>query len=334
MFDIKLTDVIDVNELQLLQDTFSNATGMASISLDLRDDVTRPSNFNDFCMKYTRGCSEGLRRCKECDLRGGEEAKRTGRPSVYYCHAGLMDFAVPIMLNGEQIGSVIGGQVLPNPPDEEKFRQIAKELSIDPELYVEAVKKIPIVPEMRIREAAKLLGLVVQLMSDNYSKLSTLRNICFDIQGYTDSIQKTLKSFAGISDNLKNNQKSLMSEIKNITKLLVEINNVVGSVSSLADETHMISFNASIEASRAGEFGKSFTVIADEIRRLSEDSKRTMDNIQEFTEKIQKSIEKTATQSNVCTEAVKDEISQLSSLTDNVNKIRKLLDTLENIHKS
>jgi len=59
-----------------------------------------------------------------------------------------------------------------------------------------------------------------------------------------------------------------------------------------------------------------------------------MDNIQEFTEKIQKSIEKTANQSNVCTEAVKDEISQLSSLTDNVNKIRKLLDTLENIHKS
>ena len=93
MDKIKLSDVIDINYLQTLQDSFSDATGMASISIDLDGNVTHPSNFHDFCMKYTRNCSEGLKRCLECDKRGGEESEATGKPSVYLCHAGLIDFS-------------------------------------------------------------------------------------------------------------------------------------------------------------------------------------------------------------------------------------------------
>ena len=90
-------------------------------------------NFTDFCVKYTRESAEGKRRCEKCDREG------TG---VYHCHAGLIDFSIDLVVKGEKVGAVIGGQVLPKDPDEEKFRQVARELSIDEDEYIEALKKV------------------------------------------------------------------------------------------------------------------------------------------------------------------------------------------------
>ncbi|MDR1785132.1 MAG: PocR ligand-binding domain-containing protein [Spirochaetaceae bacterium] len=157
---VAFTDYINLEFFQKFQDIFSLATGVASITVDDKGPVTRPSNFTDFCDKYTRGTPEGFRRCNECDLHGGRESARTGRPAVYFCHAGLMDFAAPIIVNGTQIGSVLCGQVLPEKPDEAKFRKIALEIGADPDEYIEALRKIRIVPEETIRAAGELLFLV------------------------------------------------------------------------------------------------------------------------------------------------------------------------------
>ena len=116
--NITLLDVIDRDTLQSLQDAFADATGMAALATDATGPVTRLSNPTDFCMNYTRKSPVGCERCNKCDLDGGAEANRTGRPSVYYCHAGLVDFAAPILVNGKHIGSLIGGQVLTEEPDE------------------------------------------------------------------------------------------------------------------------------------------------------------------------------------------------------------------------
>ena len=138
--EITLLDVIDRAQLQSLQDAFAKATGMAALATDKSGPVTQLSSPTDFCMNYTRKSSVGCERCNLCDLKGGEQASRTGKPAVYYCHGGLVDFASPIIVNGKQIGSLIGGQVLTEEPDLDKFRAIAKEIDVDPDEYVEAVK--------------------------------------------------------------------------------------------------------------------------------------------------------------------------------------------------
>ena len=120
---MKIKDFMDLDKLQSIQDQFSDATGLAVIIVDAEGNyVTRGSNFTDFCMKYTRGTEEGKRKCQQCDY----ESKGT-----YLCHAGLVDFSADIVVEGEKVGAVIGGQVLTREPDEEKFRQIAENLGID-----------------------------------------------------------------------------------------------------------------------------------------------------------------------------------------------------------
>ena len=107
---VRLTELISPSVLQEIQDGFANVTGMAALTTDADGvPVTQGSNFTDFCMKYTRCSAKGCKRCEECDRMGGEKTRETGLAQAYVCHAGLMDFAAPIMLNGEFIGSFIGG---------------------------------------------------------------------------------------------------------------------------------------------------------------------------------------------------------------------------------
>ena len=139
--NVTLRDLFDLEFLQEFQDTFAEIAGIAAITVDLEGNpVTRPTNFTDFCMHYNRGCTRGNERCMKCDREGGAQAAQTGRPAVYECHAGLMDFGVPIMLQGRQIGSILGGQAITSDIDEAKFRRYAEELGLNPDDYLTAAK--------------------------------------------------------------------------------------------------------------------------------------------------------------------------------------------------
>lgn len=161
-----LRDLVDPSFLQEFQDNFALCVGVASLTEDVRGNaITRPSHFTDCCMNVIRKSKTGLQQCLLCELNGGQEAARTGKPAVYQCHAGLTDFAAPIMLEGEQIGAIYGGQVLTEPPNEKKFREIAREINIDPDRLMESVKKVPVVPAENVYAAARVLFSVANTFS-------------------------------------------------------------------------------------------------------------------------------------------------------------------------
>ncbi len=165
--ELSLTDFIPVETLQNIQDAFSNMTGMAALTTDKYGvPVTEGSHFTDFCMKYTRQSEIGKQRCEHCDKSGAELAYRNGRSCVYECHAGLMDYAAPIMVNGEMIGCFIGGQVLPEKPIQEKYCRIAKEIHVEPEAYLKALDTVYIIDRQTIDNAANFLYVTANILSD------------------------------------------------------------------------------------------------------------------------------------------------------------------------
>lgn len=167
MGDIKLVELIETDLLQKIQDSFSSLTGMAALTTDKDGTpITKGSNFTDFCMKYTRQSAKGAKRCEKCDKMGAEICIENGRPYAYSCHGGLIDYAAPIMVHGKMIGSFIGGQVLSKKPDLDKFRKIARELEIDEDEYIEAVKKVEVLDKERIDNAAAALGNIAEVLSN------------------------------------------------------------------------------------------------------------------------------------------------------------------------
>lgn len=166
-YELRLTDLIDSTVLQKIQDSFSNMTGIAALTTDADGvAVTEGSNFSDFCMKYTRASAIGCARCEQCDRQGAEMALENGKAMVYFCHAGLMDFAAPIMADGRMMGCFIGGQVLAKAPDPDAVRKIAEEIGVDPEEYLEAAKRVHIVKQEDIDNAAKFLYTLADALSD------------------------------------------------------------------------------------------------------------------------------------------------------------------------
>lgn len=228
-----IKDFFDLNLLDSLMKDWSKATGLATIAVDNEGNyISSEIGFTEFCMKYTRGCTEGARRCLKCD----NECSGT-----YYCHAGLMDFSIPIMVGDVYLGKIIGGQVLPSEPDEEQFRKLAEEFGINPDDYITALRKIPIKSEESIRASAKLLGDIVNLLV-NFEYIK----------------QKNQQVVGTVS-----------TEIAGALQCISDIENKTKDLDKIESKQKILALNASIEAARAGEAGRGFSIVASEVGTLA-----------------------------------------------------------------
>lgn len=253
---IDISSFLDLNELQRIQDLFSDATGLAAVSVNLEGtSLTKPSNFTDFCMKYTRGNKEGLRRCVQSDIEG---------KGTYFCHAGLMDFCCQIIVDGEHVGNVLGGQVLPKEPVLDEFRIIARDLGVDENVYLAALAKVPIIPEKKIRAAARMLEQMVnQWVNANY-------------------FQKLNEKKVGVFSVESARANSAIKKIQAYTK----------DLQSTASMENILAINASIEASHVGQAGAGFAVVAEEIGKLSKNSAKVYSAVQSLILEISDSVDK------------------------------------------
>ena len=242
-----IREFVDLEELEAIQAAWANATGLAAIFTDAQGEyITGDYNFTDFCIKLTRGSQEGLRRCVDTDQNGLKKACL--EKGCYKCHAGLMDFAYPITIHetGEVVMTAIGGQALPSdqPVDEEEFRKIAKEIGVDPDAYLEALYRVPAMPEARIRACAELLGMVIDIFVNqkylDYSESDKMKI-------YADNLDK----INGVINRIEDNSKKL---------------------TKIASKEGILALNSAIEAARLGTAGASFSILAKQQSDLSKQS--------------------------------------------------------------
>lgn len=106
----RLTELLNMERLQSLQDNLARALGLAFLTVDYRGrPVTQSSGFTDFC-SFMQQHEKYSHLCSQCYAHGGLHATMEGKPYIYRCHCGLVEFAVPLMADGKYIGSVMGGQ--------------------------------------------------------------------------------------------------------------------------------------------------------------------------------------------------------------------------------
>ena len=106
----RLTEVLNMERLQSLQDNLAKALELAFVAVDYRGcPVTENSGFTDFCSCMQKHEKYG-RLCSQCYAHGGLHATMAGKSHIYRCHCGLVEFAVPLMVDGKYTGAVMGGQ--------------------------------------------------------------------------------------------------------------------------------------------------------------------------------------------------------------------------------
>ena len=246
----KIQEFADMVKFEKIMSNWALCTGLATVAVGADGEyISECYNFTDFCIKLTRGSKEGCRRCVKCDQEGH---------GVYNCHAGLIDFGIDLEVEGVKLGAVIGGQVLPQEPGEEKFRQVAREIGVNEDEYIRALHKVNVRTEAQIHAAAELLGQV-------------------------------LNNFIN-SEYERNHNRVLMD---NLTKGVDETHHLIADVmkdtsqlKSIQSRQKILALNANIEAARAGEQGRGFSVVAVEVGKLSESSSIVNESIETKVNKI------------------------------------------------
>lgn len=96
-----------------------------------------------------------------------------------------------------------------------------------------------------------------------------------------------LEEVNGLKNNVMADADIMKQQIQQLIEMANKVNDIVNDVRGIADQTNLLALNASIEAARAGEHGRGFSVVAQEIRKLADDTKKSLEGMNSFVGNIQ-----------------------------------------------
>ncbi|NSW91562.1 MAG: CZB domain-containing protein [Firmicutes bacterium] len=153
---------------------------------------------------------------------------------------------------------------------------------------------------------------LVKALENISLKANHLRNNTIESQKITQQISLNSQNALKYSNNMKVDFESLQSSLDRMKE-------IVGGIYEISDQTNLLAFNASIEAARAGEAGRSFSVVAEEIRKLSDTTKNLLSSISSIVNDIY-------TNSGKSSESIDHTVNSLKSIS---NSIANMLSSIE-----
>lgn len=158
-----------------------------------------------------------------------------------------------------------------------------------------------------LKDSIESLNQVVEKEEVNKAKLE---NVVVEINTSFSNLNSTVEELNQVLDSFSHVQ----SQGENLQERASEVRSIVNTVERIAEQTNLLALNASIEASRAGEFGSGFSVVATEIRELAEHSKGAVGDINSNLESFIEDIDSLV--GNIF-----NQFSILESESENLNKV-------------
>lgn len=130
------------------------------------------------------------------------------------------------------------------------------------------------------------------------------------------------------SEVMGNDMRQMAEDIQNLEGEALRINDVVKVINDLSDQTNLLALNAAIEAARAGEAGRGFAVVADEVRKLAESTRSATDGIASVVKGITDNIRRVAVVSTNTSSAVIEQFKITSQASENFNVVAEEMNNI------
>jgi methyl-accepting chemotaxis protein len=197
----------------------------------------------------------------------------------------------------------------------------------------------------RISEGAEKQSLLVK------NTFAVMKRMAESIEMVAEKSQIATSKVKQVGETAKNESKSMekiieeleevFSKIDKSTELNLEFGNKIQKITKIIDiitiiseQSNLLSFNASIEATRAGEFGKGFSVVAEEVRRLAEKTKGFTEDITNIVDEIQKDNRLVITSLDEQTKGIKSGRETINKAVGSlVDIMEKIIGTVEDVRE-
>lgn len=304
---LTLLDLINYEELQHLQDVYSETLCIATIITDIDGHpITKPSNFCKVC-NMIRATPKGLANCMYSGQVLGSKSRLRLTPTYQKClSCGFIDASAPIIVAGKHIANWIIGQINPFEVNTENIRTYALKIGADPDKMAEALSESINMPIARFEKVLELLWLLAQKISamaynnlqlsiDNF-RLSqaekeikelnqALENRVWEYEAANSNLEQALARLQETKDHLIQQEKlaSLGSLVAGIAH---EINTPVGTgvtaASLLEQETRTIISRFNTGKLKKSDLSKYLSISQDAINIINLNLQRASELISSF----------------------------------------------------